>query len=64
MINYKRTVTCSICSKEHTEKSMGEGFHGWGAIAGVELNGQENPALCPEHLKTVMDFVDKLAEGE
>jgi hypothetical protein len=55
-----RTITCAICKFRATEEKPGDGWKGWGAIQGIELNGEENPSLCPDHLKLVADFADGL----
>jgi hypothetical protein len=64
MMNFKRTIECCICGKTFTEKTQGEGFEGWGAIGGVKVADQENPALCPDHLAKVMDAVEAIISEE
>ncbi len=58
----KRTITCDIpgCGASCTEDSYGNGWPGWMGLKGVKLNAVENPDLCPEHKKLVVDFVDSL----
>lgn len=57
-----RTIQCGVCGATHTEPKPGEGWLGWGQFQGINLNGDENPYLCPTHLAVVADFVSKLAD--
>ncbi len=59
----KRTIFCDICGASSTEEKHGDGWPGWMGLKGVALDGVENPDLCPEHTKQVMDFVDNLKHG-
>jgi len=54
-----RTISCdkSKCGKTFTEKQYGEGFKGWGSVAGKTKSGQEI-FLCPAHLVDVLNFID------
>lgn len=58
-----RTIRCAVCGKTHTEAAPNVGFPGWGAVHGVELNGEANPTLCPEHLASVMNYIEELKNG-
>lgn len=53
-----RTIQCVSCNKQDTEKTPNSGWHGWGHIAGVTLNGHETPTFCPDCLTKIMGFVD------
>lgn len=64
MITFKRTVTCGVCGIEETEPSANFGFPNWGCLAGIKLNDQENPMLCPEHLTKVSNYIDNTLIGE
>lgn len=59
-----RTIKCSVCGCMEMEKKAGEGWVGWGALHGIELNGQPNPSLCPRHLTLAADFVDRMTTSE
>ena len=61
-MSVKRTVCCDICPVTYTEEKPNEGFPGWGQLIGIELDGVENPYLCPEHLKKTAEFVDNMKE--
>lgn len=58
-----QVIKCDVCGNEHREKSHGEGFKGWGMLNGITLDGIPNPALCPEHLAKVANYVDTLKNG-
>jgi rubrerythrin len=55
----ERKIICDVCHAELVEGTHQSGFPGWGHVAGVALNGVENPTLCPVCLSKVMDFVDR-----
>lgn len=57
----KRTIVCAVCGREEEAATPTSGWKGWGHLAGITLNGEENPTLCPEHLAKTADFVDGLA---
>lgn len=56
-----RTIKCDIpgCEAQHTEKTHGDGFPGWGELKGIALNGVANPSLCPKHLAMVAEYIDR-----
>lgn len=60
----KRTAVCSVCGLEETEDNFGDGWMNWGAVNGINFNGDTNPMLCPEHLSMVANFMDKLKDIE
>lgn len=55
-----RTIKCDVkdCENQYTEPSEGEGWKGWGALQGIALDGVPNPALCPDCLEKVANFID------
>lgn len=57
-----RTITCDIegCENRHTEKQFGDGHPHWGQLKGINLNGSNDPHLCPTHLAQVAEFTDAL----
>jgi len=55
-----RTITCDICGKTETEKTTNSGWMGWGAVQGINFNGEPTPNVCPEHIAQIADFMDKL----
>ena len=55
-----KQIRCDICHRVEQEPIPANGFPGWGGISGVILNEVPNPSLCPEHLKVVMDYIDRL----
>jgi hypothetical protein len=58
----ERRIVCDVCKTAQVQVIEGEGFKGWGAVQGVNFNGVDNPTLCPDHLKVVMDTLDKIAK--
>jgi hypothetical protein len=58
-----RIVECDICGTTLTEVAPGTGFPHWGQLQGVNLDGSENPFLCPAHLAKIADFADKLRQN-
>lgn len=63
-MSIKKTVCCDICGKEYTEKNPNDGFPNWGQIMGINLNGTDNPYVCPYHLAEVADFIDNMVIEE
>ena len=57
-----RTIQCAVCKTSEVEKKHGDGFHGWGSLEGIELDGEANPTLCQRHLAHVADYLDKLVQ--
>jgi len=58
-----RTIKCNIegCKEHYTEKSPAEGWPKWGAIEGKQNdNGETTFHLCPTHLMTVFDFINRM----
>lgn len=57
----QQTISCDIpgCNESGVDTD-GQGFHGWGALHGISLNGTPNPCLCPLHLAAVAEFIDSL----
>lgn len=55
-----RTIECAVCGARKTESSPNEGWHGWGHVAGIVLDGAENPTICPKHLAAVANFIDTM----
>lgn len=53
-----KTIECDVCKFSIPEPSANAGFQGWGAIQGVQLNGIDNPTLCPFCLGRVMQVID------
>ena len=53
-----RTIKCDVkgCPAKCTEKEHGDGFPGWGHVAGAEDEETRRTTayLCPEHLSKVM----------
>ena len=58
-----RTIQCSICKETYTEPEPNAGWKGWGILSGIVLDGDENPCLCPAHLKHVANFVNEVKHG-
>jgi len=57
-MSIKQIIQCSVCGKEEIEKETGAGFTGWGALQGISLDGEDNPTLCPIHLKSQAKSLD------
>lgn len=55
-----RTINCGACGYSDTELEANAGFIGWGALQGIELNGEANPTLCPACLNMAADVLDKI----
>ena len=53
-----KTIECDVCKWSLPEHTPNAGFQGWGAIQGVQLNGVDNPTLCPVCLGKVMPVID------
>ena len=60
----KRTIQCDVCGFQETESQANAGWPNWGQLNGIELNGNENPYLCPTHLSETADFVDSLVRTD
>jgi len=58
-----RTVTCDVCD-ETLEDRTGSGFPDWMLINGIELDGNDQVWLCPEHRTKVANFIDELKHGK
>lgn len=59
-----KMIKCDVCDRREVETEPGVGWLGWGAIQGINLNGTENPSLCPMHLALTANFLDNLEEKE
>jgi len=55
----KRTIECDVCGAIAEEAAPNAGWHGWGALHGITLDGTDNPVLCPPCLGKVATFIDK-----
>lgn len=55
-----RTVKCAICGAVETEQAQGLGWVGWSGIVGVNLDGDDNPQLCPKHTAELMNIIDRM----
>jgi len=61
IVAIRQVISCCVCGKEEKEKSMGDGFVGWGTLQGIALNGEPNPNMCPEHLEQLATALDVIA---
>lgn len=59
-----RIIRCCVCGKEQRESGTGHGWPGWGSLNGVELDGEPNPDVCPDHKKPLADLLDKMKNGD
>lgn len=67
-----RQIKCDIkdCENGATEKTMGDGWHGWGMLQGKQEENIEGEIvatdlnLCPNHLDIVFGFIRNLSEGK
>ena len=57
-----RTIDCDACHVKAEEPAPNIGWNGWGALQGVELNGVQNPNLCPDCLAKVAEFIDGMVQ--
>lgn len=58
-----QSIRCDVCGAEMDESQPGAGFPGWGALQGIDLDGVENPSLCPGDLGRLGQFADDLKYG-
>lgn len=58
-----RRIKCSVCGAEQQEEKPGQGWPGWGGLLGGSLDGENNPDLCPKHLKLMGQHLDKVKEA-
>ena len=56
----RQVIQCSVCGKELSEEQAGDGFVGWGALQGIEMDGEANPTLCPDHLREIATLLDNI----
>lgn len=57
-----RKAKCTVCGLEEGEITAGLGWVGWMKIEGVEIDGDIEVMLCPEHMATIADVIDKEKE--
>lgn len=55
-----RTIVCDCCGSRATEGEENQGWHRWGALHGIGLDGVANPTLCRECLTAVATFTNAL----
>ncbi len=53
-----RKIECDICHVTAEEITANAGWPGWGALHGIELDGVQNPTLCPSCLAKVASYID------
>lgn len=58
-----KTIRCDVCKKTEQEKEPNAGWPGWGALQGINLNGVDNPNLCPTHLGHVAELLSHTADS-
>ena len=58
-----RLAKCCVCGKQEAERSYGAGWPAWAQFNGITMNGDENPMLCPKHMRMVADYIDDLSGG-
>ena len=47
-----REIKC-LCGRTETEPEENAGWAGWGQLHGVNINGMDNPTLCPSCLADI-----------
>lgn len=56
-----RTIQCSLCDVNETEKTQDAGWPGWGVVSGLRNpeTGETEAHLCPQHMEKLKDFLNK-----